>query len=152
MVEPGRMITGDAGWLVTKVQVIKDGYRRFAGVDASACDLMRPMMYDAYHHISVLGKDVNQNTETVSVVGRIMENNDYFARDRDLPPIDIGDVIVMHTTGAHGYVMGYNYNTRPRSAEYLLQSNGSFEHIRRCLLYTSPSPRDSMTSRMPSSA
>jgi diaminopimelate decarboxylase len=132
MVEPGRLILADAGFLVTRVQVIKEGYKWFVGVDAGMNDLPRPSIYGAYHHISVLGKTSDSNAETpVNVVGRLCENNDQFAKDRILPPIHIGDFLIIHNAGAHSYAMGHNYNGRPRSAEYLLESKGNLRQIRR---------------------
>lgn len=130
MVEPGRFVTCDAGFLVTKVHVIKNGYKKFIGVDAGMNDLPRPAIYDAYHHITVLGKSL-ENLETVNVVGRLCENNDQFAKNRPLPRIAVGDTIVIHNAGAHSYVMGHNYNNRLRSAEYLLTVDGTLRKIRR---------------------
>ena len=131
MVEPGRFITADAGFLVTKVHVIKDGYKKFVGVDAGMNDMPRPAIYDAYHYISVLGKNKKNKQEKVSIVGRLCENNDQFARDRILPKIDIGDIVAIHNCGGHAYAMGHNYNNRPRSAEYLVTKNNSIKKIRR---------------------
>lgn len=129
MAEPGRWIAADAGWLVTKVCVIKDSYKKFIGVDASANDMPRPSIYEAYHHISV--PNASTNTEVVSIVGRICENNDQFAIDRELPVCQVGDVLVIHNCGAHAYSMGHNYNGRLRHAEYLLTLAGEFQQIRR---------------------
>jgi diaminopimelate decarboxylase len=131
MAEPGRLIAADAGWLVTRANVIKDGAKRFIGVDAGMNDLPRPAIYDAYHYITVLGKPADGDLEKVSVVGRLCENNDQFARDRILPPIEVGDFLVIHNAGAHAYAMGHNYNNRPRSAEYLIRKDGAIEQIRR---------------------
>ncbi len=132
MVEPGRFLAADAGFLVTRVHVIKDGYKRFIGVDAGMNDLPRPAVYGAYHHITVLGKDgAPVAPEPVNVVGRLCENNDQFARDRRLPALEVGDVLVIHNAGAHCFAMGHNYNGRPRRDEYLLTGDGDFEHIRR---------------------
>lgn len=130
MVEPGRYVAADAGFLVTRVHVIKDGYKRFVGVDAGMNDLPRPSVYGAYHHVSVLGKDDGER-RPVNVVGRLCENNDQFAKDRQLPPVEVGDVLVIHNAGAHCYAMGHNYNGRPRCAEYLLESGGNIRLIRR---------------------
>jgi len=131
MIEPGRMIMADAGFLVTTVNIIKDGYKKFIGVNAGTNDLPRPAIYDAYHHISVLNKNLTSDQETVNVVGRLCENNDQFAKNRALPSIVIGDVLIIHNAGAHAYVMGHNYNGRTRSDEYLVMQNNEFQHIRR---------------------
>ena len=131
MAEPGRLVACDAGWLVGRAHVIKDGYKKFVGIDAGMNDLPRPAIYDAYHHCSVLGKSPDAGTETVNVVGRLCENNDQFAKDRDLPPVEPGDVVVIHNAGAHAYSMGHNYNNRLRSAEYLAEEDGAIRQIRR---------------------
>ena len=104
---------------------------RFIGVDACAANLMRPAMYGAYHHITVMGKENEPCDHTYDVVGSLCENNDKFAIDRKLPKIDMGDLLVLHDTGAHGFAMGYNYNGRLKSAEILLQEDGSTRMIRR---------------------
>ena len=101
------------------------------GLDASAANLMRPAIYGAYHHITVLGKENNPADHVYDVVGSLCENNDKFAIDRKLPEIDTGDIVVIHDTGAHGHAMGYNYNGKLRSAELLLRENGDVEMIRR---------------------
>lgn len=131
MVEPGRYIGADAGWLVGKVHVIKNSFKKFAGIDAGMNDLPRPAIYDAYHHVSVLGKPLTGKQEKVNVVGRLCENNDQFAKDRMLPAIEVGDFIIIHNAGAHSYAMGHNYNNRLRSAEYLITAKGAFRKIRR---------------------
>jgi diaminopimelate decarboxylase len=131
MVEPGRYLTADAGFLITKVHAVKDGYRRFVGVDAGMNDLPRPAIYGAYHHVSVLGRRPSGPAERVNVVGRLCENNDQFARDRLLPRVGPGAVLVIHNAGAHAYAMGHNYNGRPRAAEYLLTAAGELKLIRR---------------------
>lgn len=131
MAEPGRLVACDAGWLVGRVHVIKDGYKKFVGIDAGMNDLPRPAIYDAYHHATVVGKPLDGPKETVNVVGRLCENNDQFARDRDLPKVEVGDFIVIHNAGAHAYAMGHNYNNRLRSAEYLLTPDGGLRKIRR---------------------
>jgi diaminopimelate decarboxylase len=131
MVEPGRYVAADAGFLVTRVLAIKDGYRKFVGVDAGMNDLPRPAIYGAYHHVTVLGKENASPSEEVNVVGRLCENNDQFARGRTLPPIEVGDVLVMHNAGAHCFSMGHNYNGRPRAGEYLLTEEGDVHLIRR---------------------
>ena len=129
--ELGRFITGPHGCLVTTAIHEKHIYREYIGVDACAVDLMRPAMYDAYHHVSVMGKLDAPKDHVYDVVGSLCENNDKFAVQRVLPKIDMGDVLVIHDTGAHGYSMGYNYNGKLKSAEILLESDGSFSMIRR---------------------
>jgi len=131
MAEPGRYVGADAGWLVATVHVIKKGFKTFAGVDAGMNDLPRPAIYDAYHHVTVLGKCGAGRRRRINIVGRLCENNDQFARDRLLPRIEVGDIVVIHNAGAHGYAMGHNYNNRLRSAEYLIQLNGEIRKIRR---------------------
>lgn len=131
MIEPGRYVAADAGWLVTRVRVIKDGYKKFVGVDAGTNDLPRPAIYGAYHHISILNKNGSRGRERVNVVGRLCENNDQFARDRLLPAAEVGDILIIHNAGAHCFAMGHNYNGRPRAAEYLLWADGTIKQIRR---------------------
>ncbi len=127
--ELGRYITGPHGWLVCHATHSKDIHKQYIGVDASACDLIRPAMYGAYHHISVVGK--TENAKVYDIVGSLCENNDKFAIDRILPEINMGDIVVIHDTGAHGHAMGYNYNGKLRCAEVLLEQNGNFRLIRR---------------------
>ncbi len=129
--ELGRYMMGPYGCLVTKAIREKHTYKEYIGVDACAVNLMRPAMYGAYHHITVLGKENMPADHTYDVTGCLCENNDKFAVDRRLPKIDMGDLLVIHDTGAHGYSMGYNYNGRLRSAEVLLHEDGSSELIRR---------------------
>jgi len=129
--ELGRWLTGPCGWLVTTAIHEKHTYREYIGVDASAVDLMRPAMYGAYHHITVVGKENAPRDHVYDVVGSLCENNDKFAIQRALPKIDIGDLVVLHDTGAHGHSMGYNYNGKLRCAEVLLRPDGSFRLIRR---------------------
>ncbi len=129
--ECGRCITGPYGWLVTRSLRQKETYRSYIGVDASMANLMRPGMYGAYHHITVLGKESSPATRTYDVVGPLCENCDKFAIARALPEIAIGDWLVIHDTGAHGHAMGYNYNGKTRSAELLLRPDGSVIQIRR---------------------
>ncbi|MBN2143961.1 MAG: diaminopimelate decarboxylase [Candidatus Aureabacteria bacterium] len=129
--ECGRMITGPYGYLVSRVLHIKDIYKKYIGLDACMANLMRPALYKAYHHITVLNKKRNTPEETVDVTGSLCENNDKFAIDRKLPKIKIGDIIVIHDTGAHGHAMGFNYNGKLRSAELLLRKNGQVIPIRR---------------------
>jgi len=155
MAEPGRYIAADMGWLVGKVVVIKDGYKKFVGIDAASNDMPRPSIYGAYHYVSVINcknenglyeprnqaESVRAHTseegrvaikmETVSVVGSICENNDQFAKDRELPVCEIGDIIVIHNCGGHAYAMGHNYNGKLKHAEYLLQENSELRMIRR---------------------
>lgn len=129
--ELGRFMLAPNGHLVTRVLHEKHTYKDYIGVDASAANLMRPAMYKSYHHITVMGKEDAPNTETYDVVGSLCENNDKFAIDRQLPEVEIGDLMVIHDTGAHGFSMGYNYNGKLRSAEILLKEDGSTELIRR---------------------
>jgi diaminopimelate decarboxylase len=129
--ECGRVITGPHGWLVSRVIHIKETYRRYAGLDASMANLMRPGMYGAYHHITVLGKEAAPPSGLWDVTGSLCENNDKFAIQRELPAIEIGDLVAIHDTGAHGHAMGFNYNGKLRSAELLLREDGSVEEIRR---------------------
>ena len=129
--EHGRVMTGPYGYLVTTVLHKKDIYKKYIGVDASMADLMRPGMYGAYHHITVLGKESAAPTETYDVVGSLCENNDKFAIDRQLPPLEAGDILVIHDAGAHSHAMGFNYNGKLRHAEFLLSPDGAFKMIRR---------------------
>ncbi|MCR4908356.1 MAG: diaminopimelate decarboxylase [Lachnospiraceae bacterium] len=129
--EMGRFMLAPYGALITRAIHEKHIYKEYIGVDACAADLMRPAMYSAYHHITVLGKENNSADNIYDVTGSLCENNDKFAIDRKLPKIETGDLLFIHDTGAHGYSMGYNYNGRLRSAEVLLHPDGSFELIRR---------------------
>ena len=129
--EMGRFMTGPYGMLVTKVIHEKKIYKDYIGVDACAVNLMRPAMYGAYHHITVLGKEDAPCDHKYDVTGSLCENNDKFAIDRMLPEIEIGDYIAIHDTGAHGFAMGYNYNGKLKSAELLLKEDGSVQLIRR---------------------
>lgn len=129
--ELGRFMLGPYGHLITTAVHEKHIYKEYIGVDASAVDLMRPAMYGAYHHITVMGKENEPCDNIYDVVGSLCENNDKFAVDRNLPKIDKGDILVIHDTGAHGYAMGYNYNGKLKSAEILLQEDGSAKLIRR---------------------
>jgi diaminopimelate decarboxylase len=128
--ESGRFVTGPHGVLVTTAINRKEIYRTYVGVDANMSALMRPGMYNAYHHITVPGKD-DRSTEVVDVVGSLCENNDKFAIQRRLPAVDAGDRLVVHDTGAHGHAMGFNYNGKLRPKELLLRSDGSVSLIRR---------------------
>ncbi|MBR5115446.1 MAG: diaminopimelate decarboxylase [Lachnospiraceae bacterium] len=129
--EMGRFMTGPYGALVTRAIHEKHIYKEYIGVDACAVNLMRPAMYGAYHHITVLGKEDAPCDHVYDVVGSLCENNDKFAIDRKLPEISIGDLIYIHDTGAHGFSMGYSYNGKLKSAEVLLKENGEAELIRR---------------------
>ena len=129
--ELGRFMMGPYGCLVTRAIHEKHIYKEYIGVDACAADLMRPAIYGAYHHITVMGKENQPCDQKYDVTGSLCENCDKFAVDRMLPKIDIGDLIVIHDTGAHGHAMGYQYNGRLRSAEVLLQEDGSTRLIRR---------------------
>ncbi len=129
--ELGRFMLAPYGHLVTRVLHEKHTYKDYIGVDACASNLMRPAMYGAYHHITVMGKENQPCDHKYDVTGALCENNDKFAVDRMLPRIDIGDLLVIHDTGAHGHAMGYQYNGRLRSAEILLQSDGTTRLIRR---------------------
>ena len=129
--ELGRFITGPNAWLVINELHHKDIHKQYVGLDASASNLMRPSLYGAYHHITVAGKEDAQLDHVYDVTGSLCENNDKFAIDRPLPKIDRGDIVVIHDTGAHGHSMGHNYNGKMRSAEVLLEEDGSFRMIRR---------------------
>ncbi|MGI6066374.1 MAG: diaminopimelate decarboxylase family protein [Bacillota bacterium] len=129
--ESGRMITGPCGYLVASVLHKKEIYKNYIGLDACMANLMRPAIYGAYHHITVLGKEDWPLDHVYDVTGSLCENNDKFAINRKLPKIDIGDIIVIHDTGAHGHAMGFNYNGKLRSAELLLKPDGSVKMIRR---------------------
>ncbi len=106
-------------------------HKEYIGVDACAVNLMRPAMYGAYHHITVMGKEDQPCDHLYDITGSLCENNDKFAIDRYLPKVDMGDLLVIHDTGAHGFAMGYNYNGKLKSAEILLREDGSYELIRR---------------------
>ena len=129
--EMGRFMLGPYGALVTKAVHEKHIYKEYIGCDACASNLMRPAIYGAYHHITVLGKENEPCDHKYDVVGSLCENSDKFAIDRMLPKIDIGDYLFIHDAGAHGHAMGYQYNARLRSAEIMLQEDGSFRLIRR---------------------
>lgn len=129
--ESGRYITGPHGVLVTRAINRKDIYRSYVGVDACMSSLMRPGIYGAYHHITVLGKENAPHDTVVDVVGSLCENNDKFAVQRPLPQIEEGDLVIIHDTGAHGHAMGFNYNAKMRPKELLLREDGSVAMIRR---------------------
>ena len=129
--ESARGITGDAGWLVSTVLHEKDTYKKYIGLDSCMANLMRPAIYGAYHHITILGKENEPTDHVYDVTGSLCENNDKFAIDRALPKIDIGDILIIHDTGAHGSAMGFNYNAKLHCAELLRRMDGSIELIRR---------------------
>lgn len=129
--ELGRFMLGPYGGLVTRAIHEKHTHKEYIGVDACAVNLMRPAMYGAYHHITVMGKEDQVWDHKYDVVGSLCENNDKFAIDRKLPEISVGDLLFIHDTGAHGYAMGYNYNGKLKSAEVLLKEDGSVQMIRR---------------------
>ena len=135
--ELGRFMLGPYGALITKAIHEKHIYKEYIGVDACAVNLMRPAMYGAYHHITVMGKENEPCDHLYDVTGSLCENNDKFAIDRKLPKIDMGDYLFIHDTGAHGFSMGYNYNGKLWSAELLLKADGNVEMIRRA-----ETPRD----------
>ncbi len=129
--ECGRMVTGPYGWLVSRVLHIKRIYKTYAGLDACMANLMRPALYGAYHHITVLGKEDAPCDRVYDVTGSLCENNDKFAIDRTLPELVPGDLLAIHDAGAHGFAMGFQYNGKLRSAELLLREDGSVAQIRR---------------------
>lgn len=131
MTESGRAITGPAGWLVSTAIHEKKTYKDYIGLDSCMANLMRPAIYGAYHHITIAGKENAPLDHTYDVTGSLCENNDKFAVDRKLPKIDIGDLVIIHDTGAHGSAMGFNYNGKLWCAELLLRTDGSIELIRR---------------------
>jgi diaminopimelate decarboxylase len=126
--ENGRFITGPYGWLVSRCNVIKNTYEKYVGLDACMANLMRPGMYGAYHHISIVGKNNNSITEKINVVGTLCENNDWFAKNRDLPVADVGDLFVIHDTGAHSHSMGFQYNGKLRCPEIVI-FNGNINNL-----------------------
>ncbi len=129
--ECGRLITGPHGYLVSAVRHVTKKHKHYVGMDACMANLMRPALYGAYHHITVLGKEEQPRDYRYDVTGSLCENNDKFAIDRDLPEIRNGDVLVFHDAGAHGYAMGFQYNGKLRCAEFLLTEDGEFRMIRR---------------------
>ncbi len=131
IMECGRVITGPHGYLVSRVLHKKETYKTFIGLDASMANLMRPAIYGAHHHITVLGKENEPTDYTYDVTGSLCENNDKFAINRKLPEIEEGDIVAIHNTGAHGHAMGFNYNGKLRSAELLLKTDGTVKLIRR---------------------
>lgn len=129
--ESGRRMTGPYGWLVSTAIHKKEIYKNYIGLDSCMANLMRPALYGSYHHMTVLGKDNLPHDHVYDVTGSLCENNDKFAVDRKLPKIDIGDLIVIHDTGAHGSAMGFNYNGKLRCKELLLKEDGTVQVIRR---------------------
>ena len=129
--EMGRFMLGPYGALVTRAIHQKHIYKEYIGCDACAANLMRPAMYGAYHHITVMGKEALPCDHVYDITGSLCENNDKFAIDRHLPEIEVGDLLYIHDTGAHGFSMGYNYNGRLWSAELLLKEDGNVQEIRR---------------------
>ncbi len=134
VMENGRMVTGPYGWLVSRALHKKDIYKQYLGLDACMANLMRPGMYGAYHHISVPAR-VGGPTKVYDVTGSLCENNDKFAIDREIPDPVLGDLVVIHDTGAHGHSMGFNYNGKLRSSEVLYQGPGKWRVIRRAESY-----------------
>jgi len=135
VMELSRYITGPYGYLVTTVLHEKNTYKDYIGVDACMANLMRPALYGAYHHISILGRGNEPVDHKYDITGSLCENNDKFAINRMMPKINIGDILVIHDAGAHGHAMGFQYNAKLRSAEFLLKKDGSFEMIRRAETY-----------------
>ncbi len=131
MMENGRAMTGPYGFLISRVINVKESYKKYVGVDACMSNLMRPGMYGAYHHISILGRENAPAVGNFDVVGSLCENNDKFAIDRPLPQAQVGDLVVIHDAGAHGHSMGFQYNGRLRCAEFLINSEGDVRKIRR---------------------
>ena len=129
--EMGRAITGPYGWLVSRVRHVTHKYKDYVGLDATMADLMRPAIYGAYHHITVVGKENLNHDHKYDVTGSLCENNDKFTVDRMLPEIERGDLLIIHDTGAHGHSMGFNYNGKLRHAEYLIQPDNTIRCIRR---------------------
>lgn len=129
--ECGRCMTGPYGYLVSRVLHLKHIYKNYVGLDACMSNLMRPALYGAYHHITVLGKEGEPQDHVYDVTGSLCENNDKFAVDRMLPDVEPGDLVVIHDAGAHGHAMGFNYNGKLRSAELLLREKGDILQIRR---------------------
>lgn len=129
--ECGRMVTGPYGYLVSRVRHLKHTYKHYVGLDACMANLMRPGMYEAYHHITVVGKENAPCDHVYDVTGSLCENNDKFAINRELPEVEVGDWVVIHDAGAHGHAMGFNYNGKLRSEELLLRQDGSLVSIRR---------------------
>ncbi|MDO9325190.1 MAG: diaminopimelate decarboxylase, partial [Methanoregula sp.] len=131
VMESGRAATGPYGYLVSRVRHVTKKHRDYVGLDACMANLMRPALYGALHQITVLGKENRPLDHVYDVTGSLCENNDKFAVQRALPKIEPGDIMVIHDAGAHGHAMGFNYNGKLRSAEFLMQAGGKFKLIRR---------------------
>lgn len=131
VMELGRAITGPHGYLISRVRHVTKKYQDYVSLDACMANLMRPAIYQAYHHLTVLGKEKAPKDYLYDVTGSLCENNDKFASQRNLPKIEPGDILVIHDVGAHGHAMGFNYNGKLRSAELLLKENGEVTAIRR---------------------
>ena len=131
IMESGRAVTGPYGYLVSRVRHVTQKHRAYVGLDACMANLMRPALYGAHHQITVLGKENRPLDHVYDVTGSLCENNDKFAIQRPLPEVRPGDIMVIHDTGAHGHAMGFNYNGKLRSAEFLMQAGGNFQLIRR---------------------
>lgn len=129
--ESGRLMTGPYGYLVTRIIHKKDTYKEYMGLDACMANLMRPALYNAYHHITVIGKENESLSHKYDIVGSLCENNDKFAIDRYMPKLEVGDLLVFHDVGAHGHCMGFNYNGKLRSAELLWEGDKKVQMIRR---------------------
>lgn len=129
--ESGRLMTGPYGYLVTRIIHKKDTYKEYMGLDACMANLMRPALYNAYHHITVIGKENESLSHKYDIVGSLCENNDKFAIDRYMPKLEVGDLLVFHDVGAHGHCMGFNYNGKLRSAELLWEGDKKVRMIRR---------------------
>ncbi len=131
VMECGRVVTGPYGYLISRVRHVTDKYKQYVGLDASMANLMRPAIYGAYHHITVLGKEEAPANRIYDVTGSLCENNDKFAIDRNLPELEPGDLVAIHDAGAHGFAMGFNYNGKLRSAEVLIKDEETIQLIRR---------------------
>jgi diaminopimelate decarboxylase len=131
VMECGRVVTGPYGYLICRVRHVAEKYKHYVGLDASMANLMRPALYGAYHHITVLGKEEQKADKVYDVTGSLCENNDKFAIDRALPEVKVGDLVAIHDAGAHGHAMGFNYNGKLRSAEILLKDHETIQLIRR---------------------
>ncbi|MDC7223105.1 MAG: diaminopimelate decarboxylase, partial [Spirochaetales bacterium] len=129
--ESGRAITGPGGWLITRIIHKKETYRTYWGTDSSMADLMRPGMYGAYHHVTAFGKEDSKPSHVCDITGSLCENCDKFAISRKMPDLEIGDLLAIHDSGAHGRAMGFNYNGKLRAGEILLREDGSVVQIRR---------------------
>ena len=129
--ESGRVVTGPYGWLITKIIHKKETYKTYWGTDSCMADLMRPGMYGAYHHVTAFGKEEAPLSQTCDITGSLCENCDKFAVDREMPELEIGDLLAIHDSGAHGRAMGFNYNAKLRAGEILLREDGSAVEIRR---------------------